>query len=305
MLLTDMIKKRILIIGSNGMLGQRLTEYFSKQKDVELLCTSAETKSFIPDIEYQQLDITQKHEVKNIITKFFPDFIINAAAYTNVDKAETERELCWKINVNGVDNIAFYSWTIDSHLIHISSDYIFDGKNGPYTEIDLPNPISYYGRTKLASENSIKASGTRFTIIRSNVLYGPSKYGRPDFVKWVYNSLKNSQKIKIVTDQINNPTYIDDLVNGISNVIKNKKEGIYNIGGKELLSRFEFTKIIAKMFNLNTELIIPILTEELNQPAKRPLKSGLINLKAETELNYKPKSIIETLELMKKELELD
>lgn len=305
MLLTDMIKKRILIIGSNGMLGQRLTEYFSKQKDVELLCTSAETKSFIPDIEYQQLDITQKHEVKNIITKFFPDFIINAAAYTNVDKAETERELCWKINVNGVDNIAFYSWTIDSHLIHISSDYIFDGKNGPYTEIDLPNPISYYGRTKLASENSIKASGTRFTIIRSNVLYGPSKYGRPDFVKWVYNSLKNSQKIKIVTDQINNPTYIDDLVNGISNVIKNKKEGIYNIGGKELLSRFEFTKIIAKMFNLNTELIIPILTEELNQPAKRPLKSGLINLKAETELNYKPKSIIETLELMKNELEHD
>ncbi|MFZ5947612.1 MAG: dTDP-4-dehydrorhamnose reductase [Stygiobacter sp.] len=300
-----MIKKRILIIGSNGMLGQRLTEYFSKQKDVELLCTSAETKSFIPDIEYQQLDITQKHEVKNIITKFFPDFIINAAAYTNVDKAETERELCWKINVNGVDNIAFYSWTIDSHLIHISSDYIFDGKNGPYTEIDLPNPISYYGRTKLASENSIKASGTRFTIIRSNVLYGPSKYGRPDFVKWVYNSLKNSQKIKIVTDQINNPTYIDDLVNGISNVIKNKKEGIYNIGGKELLSRFEFTKIIAKMFNLNTELIIPILTEELNQPAKRPLKSGLINLKAETELNYKPKSIIETLELMKNELEHD
>ncbi len=305
MLLTDMIKKRILIIGSNGMLGQRLTEYFSKQKDVELLCTSAETKSFIPDIEYQQLDITQKHEVKNIITKFFPDFIINAAAYTNVDKAETERELCWKINVNGVDNISFYSWTIDSHLIHISSDYIFDGKNGPYTEIDLPNPISYYGRTKLASENSIKASGTRFTIIRSNVLYGPSKYGRPDFVKWVYNSLKNSQKIKIVTDQINNPTYIDDLVNGISNVIKNKKEGIYNIGGKELLSRFEFTKIIAKMFNLNTELIIPILTEELNQPAKRTLKSGLINLKAETELNYKPKSIIETLELMKNELEHD
>lgn len=305
MLLTDMIKKRILIIGSNGMLGQRLTEYFSKQKDVELLCTSAETKSFISNIEYQKLDITQKHEVKNIITKFFPDFIINTAAYTNVDKAETERELCWKINVTGVDNIAFYSWTIDSHLIHISSDYIFDGKNGPYTEIDLPNPISYYGRTKLASENSIKASGTRFTIIRSNVLYGPSKYGRPDFVKWVYNSLKNSQKIKIVTDQINNPTYIDDLVNGISNVIKNKKEGIYNIGGKELLSRFEFTKIIAKMFNLNTELIIPILTEELNQPAKRPLKSGLINLKAETELNYKPKSIIETLELMKKELELD
>ncbi|MCX7874996.1 MAG: dTDP-4-dehydrorhamnose reductase [Melioribacteraceae bacterium] len=297
-----MIKKRILIVGSNGMLGQRLTEYFLKNNDVELLCASSEEKSLIPNVEYKQLDIIQKNDVKKIITNFFPDFILNAAAYTNVDKAETERELCWKINVKGVENLALYSWTIDSQLIHISTDYIFDGKNGPYTENDLPNPISYYGRTKLASENSIKASGTRFTIIRTNVLYGPAKYGRADFVKWVYNSLSNNNQIKIVTDQINNPTYIDDLVQAISKIIYYKKEGIYNIGGKELLSRYDFTKIIADYFNLKKELILPILTKDLNQPAKRPLRSGLINLKAETEFGYNPKSIIETLELMKNEL---
>jgi len=302
MILTDMIKKRILIVGSNGMLGQRLTEYFLKNNDVELLCASSEEKSLIPNVEYKQLDIIQKNDVKKIITNFFPDFILNAAAYTNVDKAETERELCWKINVKGVENLALYSWTIDSQLIHISTDYIFDGKNGPYTENDLPNPISYYGRTKLASENSIKASGTRFTIIRTNVLYGPAKYGRADFVKWVYNSLSNNNQIKIVTDQINNPTYIDDLVQAISKIIYYKKEGIYNIGGKELLSRYDFTKIIADYFNLKKELILPILTKDLNQPAKRPLRSGLINLKAETEFGYNPKSIIETLELMKNEL---
>lgn len=286
------------------MLGQRITETIKNDKNVELLCVSAEEKSFIQGVEYFQLDITQKNDVKKIITKFFPEFIINTAAYTNVDKAETEKELCWKINVNGVENLALYSWTIDSQLIHISTDYIFDGKNGPYTEKDLPNPISYYGRSKLASENSIKASGTRFTILRTNVLYGPAKYGRPDFVKWVYNSLKNNQQIKIVTDQINNPTYLDDLVSAIISVIDFKKEGIYHIGGKELLSRFDFTIKIAEYFNLDKNLIIPILTKELNQPAKRPLKSGLINLKAETEIGYKPKTIEHTLELMKNELEL-
>lgn len=304
MISPDMIKKRILVVGSNGMLGQRLAQFFAVQNDVELLCASAEKNSFLPNVEYKKLDITQKPEVKKIVLNFFPDFIINTAAYTNVDKAETERELAWKVNVNGVENLAFYSWTIDSHLIHLSTDYIFDGKNGPYTEVDIPNPISYYGRTKLAAENSIKASGSRATIIRTNVLYGPAKYGRPDFVRWVYNSLKANQQIKIVTDQINNPTYIDDLVTLINQITISKKEGIYNAGGKELLSRFDFTKRIAKYFDLDERLILPILTHELNQPAKRPLNSGVINLKAETELNYKPTEIEETFRLMKVELNL-
>lgn len=304
MISSDMIKKRILIVGSNGMLGQRLADFFSKQNNVQLFCTSAEENSFLPNVDYQQLDITQKQEVKKIVMTFFPDFIVNTAAYTNVDKAESDKELAWKVNVNGVENLAFYSWTIDSHLIHLSTDYIFDGKKGPYTEVDLPNPISYYGRTKLAAENSIKASGSKFTIIRTNVLYGPVKNGRPDFVRWVYNSLKANQQIKIVTDQINNPTYIDDLVSLINQITILKKEGIYNAGGKELLSRFDFAKRIAKFFNLNDNLIFPILTQELQQPAKRPLNSGVINLKAETELNYKPTEIEETFLQMKNELGL-
>jgi dTDP-4-dehydrorhamnose reductase len=299
MITTDLIKKRILIIGSNGMLGQRLAEHFSVQNNIELLCSSNEAASLIPDVQYTQVNIAHKGEVKELILGFVPDFVINAAAYTNVDKAETERELVWKINVAGTDNIALYSWTIDAHLVHISTDYIFDGKSGPYTENDKPNPISYYGRSKLASENSIYASGVRYTILRTNVLYGPAKYGRPDFVKWVVASLRDKKEIKIVTDQINNPTYIDDLVQGIEKICTTNKEGIYNIGGNELLSRFDFTIRIAKYFGLDTQLIKPILTKELNQPAARPLNSGLINLKAETELDYKPRSIEESLNNMK------
>ena len=295
----DLIKTRILVIGSNGMLGQRLSEFFMDSDKFELMCTSFEDSSFIEGLNYKQLDITQKNKVREVILDFFPDYIINAAAFTNVDKSETEKENAWKINVNGVENISLYSWTVDAHLIHISSDYIFDGQNGPYTETAKPCPLGYYGRTKLASENSVKVSGVRYTIIRTNVLYGPAKYGRPDFVKWVVDSLRSGKKINIVTDQINNPTYIDDLAGAINKIIEFKKEGIFNIAGKDLLNRFEFTKRIADFFGLNSYLIVPIITEELKQAAPRPLKSGLVTLKAETELNYKPRSIEETLILMK------
>ncbi|MBS3946449.1 MAG: dTDP-4-dehydrorhamnose reductase [Melioribacter sp.] len=300
----SMLKTRILIIGSNGMLGQRLTNYFSASSNVELLCTSQEENSFIEDVEYKPLDITNKQRVKDIVLDFFPDFVINAAAFTNVDKSESERELTWKVNVNGVENIALYSWTIDAHLIHISTDYIFDGKNGPYSEVDKPSPINYYGRSKLASENSIRTSGVRFTILRSNVLYGPAKFGRPDFVKWVVESLSSHKEIRIVKDQYNNPTFIDDICFAISKIIEYKKEGIYNIAGPEILSRLEFTNRIADYFMLDKSLIKSIVTEELKQPAPRPLKSGLITLKAETELGYKPTSITDSFAIIKKYLNL-
>lgn len=302
MIKRDLIKTRILLIGSNGMLGQRLSATFQKFENIELMCVSAEEQSSIPNVQYKQLDITQKNHVREIILNFFPDYVINTAAFTNVDKSETERETAWKVNVNGVENIALYSWTVDAHLIHISTDYIFDGKAGPYTENDKPNPIGYYGRSKLAAENSIRTSGVRFTIVRTNILYGPVKYGRPDFVKWVIDSLSGGNNIRIVTDQIGNPTYIDDLVDALNKIIEFKKEGIYNIGGMEFLSRFDFTTRIAKFFDLNEELIQPILTKDLKQPAARPLKSGLITLKANTELGFKASTIAETFSLIKHEL---
>lgn len=304
MISTDIIKKRILVIGSNGMLGQRLVHFLNQSPNNELLCASFEEESFMPNVAYKKIDITQKNQVRELISNFFPDYIINTAAFTNVDKSEVEKENAWKINVNGVENISLYAWTVDAHLIHFSTDYIFDGKSGPYSENDKPNPICYYGRTKLASENSMRASGVRFTVIRTNILYGPAKYGRPDFVRWVINSVREGKVIRIVADQIGNPTYVDDLVSAISSVIEFKKEGIYNIGGPEFLSRFDFALRIADYFDLDEKLIQPIKTKELNQPAPRPLKSGLITLKAETELGFKPRSIEKSFESMKKELHI-
>jgi dTDP-4-dehydrorhamnose reductase len=296
-----MIKKRILIIGSNGMLGQRATSLFVDNKNYEIHTASFEGKSYFGNIPYTTIDIGNKKDVKSLLYSFYPDYIINLAAYTNVDKSETERELCWNINVNAIEYLAKYCVPINSHLIHISSDYVFDGEDGPYSETDLPNPIGYYGRSKLAGENIIKKFNIPHTIIRTNVLFGAAKYGRPDFVKWVVNSLENKTQIRIVTDQINNPTYLDDLAGAIKRICDLGKTGLFNIGGSEFLDRYAFTKKIAEHFNIDFNLVQPILTKELKQPAPRPLKSGLINLKAETELNYKPRSLEECFFLMSKE----
>lgn len=300
----SLVKNRVLITGSNGMLGQRAVEFYMSKENVDLLATSVEEKSVIDSVDYVSSDVKDRDEIKKVIYDYCPDFVVHTAAFTNVDLSEKMREEAWKINVKGVEYIAEAARAIDAHIIHISTDYVFDGKDGPYSENAKPNPVGYYGRTKLASENALRISGTFFTILRTNVLYGIAHNSRPDFVRWVFNSLNKKEKIRIVKDQINNPTFIDDLVQGINKIIEFKKTGIYNIGGKEYLSRYDFTLRIADFFNLDKILITPITTEELNQPARRPLKSGLITLKAETELGYKPHTISESLAAMKKELNL-
>lgn len=297
-----LVKNRILITGSNGMLGQRAVQFYLKNENVELLATSVEEKSLIENVDYISCDIKDRNSIKKIILDYCPDFIIHTAAFTNVDLSEKLREDAWKINVKGVEYISEAARAIDTHIIHISTDYIFDGKDGPYSENAIPNPLGYYGRTKLASENALRISNTYFTILRTNVLYGIALNSRPDFVRWVVSSLDENKNIRIVNDQINNPTFIDDLVQAINKIIEFKKIGIFNVGGIEFLSRYDFTLRIADYFNLDKKLITPITTEELKQPARRPLKSGLIILKAETELGYKPHTIDESFFVMKREM---
>lgn len=303
MFMNDLVKKRILVTGANGMLGQRAIHFYKKNSNLAVLGTSVENDPVFCGIDYISCDLAARDKIKKVVSDFCPDFIVNTAAFTNVDLSEKEREAAWKINVKGVEYLAEAARVIDAHIIHISSDYIFDGTSGPYAENDKPNPIGYYGRTKLASENALRISGAVHTILRTNVLYGIAD-SRPDFVRWVVKSVREGKQINIVTDQINNPTFIDDLVQAINKVIEFRKQGIYHIGGREFLSRFEFCEIIAEVFNLNKNLIKPILTEQLNQQAKRPLKSGLLTLKSETELGYKAHTMGEALTKMQRELNL-
>lgn len=296
------MKNKILIFGATGMLGQRCYEYFAKKLGYTVLCSSVEGDFYDPSAKYVRCDITKRDEVKKVISDFFPDYIINAAAFTNVDKSESERETAWNINVKAIEYMAEGARNCDAHIIHISSDYIFDGVKGQYAEGDKPNPVGYYGRTKLAGENALRISNALYTILRTNVLYGVITKGRLDFVRWVVESIRKGERIRIVTDQINNPTFLDDLVRAIAQVIEFRKYGVYNIGGREFLSRYDFTMRIVDFFKLDGSLVDKIITPDLKQLAKRPLNSGLVTLKAETEFGYSPTQMEETFRIMQEEL---
>ncbi len=297
---------RIMITGCHGLLGQSVLELFLKNPDFEILATAKENKTFLDfkGFDYTMLDITSRSDVKNLVVYFRPEVIINTAAYTNVDGCETNRELAWRVNVEGVRNLVNSARRVDAKLIHISTDYIFDGKNGPYTEDAIPNPINYYGRTKLASENEIKIGGIRFAILRTNVLYGVGKNVKSNFALWLYNKLSNGEKIKVVTDQIGNPTYVEDLAFAILKVVEFDKEGVYNVGGRDFVNRYTFAVKLADIFGFDKELITPVKTSDLKQVAPRPLKSGLITLKAEVELGLKPYGVEDGVRQFKYKLDL-
>lgn len=291
---------KVLITGTNGLLGQAMVSVFTRESDFEIIMTSVEPESYIkPGLKYIQLDITKKDDLKKTVSEHKPDVIINCAAFTDVDKCESERELSWKINVDAVKNLVIASRPVNAKLIHFSTDYIFDGKKGPYDERSVPNPLSFYGRGKLASENAVIASGIEHAIIRTMVLFGYGIKVKPNFAMWLINKLAAKEKINIVDDQIGNSTIVDDLAYGTLKLIEKEKTGIYNIAGRDIESRLEFTMKLCDVYGYDKSLIKRIKTKDLNQPAPRPLNSGLITLKAETELGFRPMNTVEALQLLK------
>lgn len=295
--------QKILITGSNGLLGQAITSLFTRESDCTIIQTSFEDKPYVDfGHSYEMLDVTKKEDVKRIIGFYSPDVIINCAAFTNVDKCETERELSWKINVDGVKNLIIAARRNNSKIIHYSTDYVFDGKNGPYTEEAVPNPISFYGREKLASENALITSDINFSIIRTLVLYGIGNNVKLNFALWLIEKLKNNEFVNIVTDQISNVTMIDDLAWGTLKIIEKNCRGTYNIAGSDILSRYDFAINLCDVFNYDPKFIEPILTSDLEQQAPRPMKSGLTTYKMESELGFKPMDSLEGLRLLKVQL---
>jgi dTDP-4-dehydrorhamnose reductase len=299
-----MNNRRMLVFGCNGLLGQKVADLLVRGTPASVTLTSFENAPVRPiePAEYIQADITSKKDVKQVVAHSEPDVIINCAAMTNVDACETERETAWKVNVGGVEHIIEAARRTGALIVHVSSDYIFDGKVGPYTEDDRPEPLSYYGKTKLAGENCLRASGLNYLIARTMILYGFAPGVKQNFALWLIQSLEKQTPVRIVDDQFGNPTLADDLAYGMLRGVELGKTGIYNIAGRDIVSRHEFALRVARAFNLDASLISPIKTASLRQPAHRPLKSGLITLKAEVELGIKPSTIEEGLAVLKNQI---
>lgn len=297
--------KRILICGSNGLFGQRLALMLSSQTEYEVLNTSRK-RSFVFDdrlFDYTQLDITKKGDVKSLVSSFHPTTIINAAAAADVDWCELHREDAWKINVVGVEHLIEAARKVGARLIHISTDYIFDGTHGPYSEDDKPNPISYYGKSKLASENAVRIAGIPYTIFRTIVLYGTGIGLRDNFPTWVVKNLRACRTIRCSEDQFSNPTHVNDLAFAAVKGFELNRDGMYHICGSERVSRFQFAVRTAELFGLDTGLIQRVKSSDLTQTAPRPLVTGFVTLKAQTELGMHPMDITQGLTLLKRELQ--
>jgi dTDP-4-dehydrorhamnose reductase len=297
--------QKVIITGSNGLLGQSLLSLFLKEKNKYQVFgfSRGDNRSGSVDFEYTSIDITDEILLKESIYKIKPDFIINTAAITNVDVCETEKEACNLLNVTVVKWLTEISEELSTHIIHISTDFIFDGKKENYKETDTPNPLSYYGVSKLKSEEVLIASNCNYTILRTILVYGKVlDMNRSNIVLWIKQMLEEKKEITIVDDQFRMPTYVENLALACKIAMDKKVTGIFHISSKELLSIYKIAQQIATVFQLDKNLIKPISTSTLNQLAPRPPKTGFDLSKTNKELEFYPKSFNEDLLKFKEKL---
>ena len=280
--------KTILITGGSGQLGISLKRIFNSK--YEIICSTRSKNLRAADI---YLDVTNPILFKDVLKMTSPDLVINLAALTDVDLCERNPELAYSINVGGIDNLVN---TFNGPIIHISTDYVFDGESGPNKEKDPTKPLNVYGSSKLASENLLLDQSEDSLVIRANVLYDYASRSNASFLNWVIHSLEEGKEINVVEDQWNNPTWTSSLAVVIDRSIDSGINGLLHWGDGDWINRYEFANKIADVFNLKKSLIKPIKTSELDQTAKRPLKGGLDSEFAQAALNLEPPSVEECLQ---------
>ncbi len=295
---------KILITGANGLLGQKLVTLLSATDDVQTIATGlGPNRNPIGNYLYEEMDITNELSIERVVSLHLPDFIINTAAMTQVDQCETEKEKCDRLNVVAVEYLIAACSRYNVFLVHLSTDFVFDGENGPYSENDQPNPLSYYAESKLRSERVLQASTIEWAIVRTIIVFGVAHdMSRSNIVLWVRKSLLEKKNIKVVNDQWRMPTLAEDLAEGCLLVTQKRAKGIFHISGKELLTPYEIALKTAGFFSLDDSLIEEVDGSIFTQPAKRPKRTGFILDKAIEELGYSPRSFEEGLKVLAEQL---
>jgi dTDP-4-dehydrorhamnose reductase len=296
---TEWFTLKILITGASGLYGSKLTQIISTNHQVY----AAYSKNKPIHGTALKFDISNKNQVEHAFKKANPDAVVHAASLTDVDKCETDKELAWKTNVEGTRSIAKAAKAYGAFLLYVSTDYVFNGEKGNYTETDTPAPINYYGLTKLKAEELIKDMMDEYCIARPSVIYGATPAaGKINFALWLINKLRKKENVKIVTDQRNSPTLNTNLAEMTWEIIHRRMTGIYHLAGATRISRYDLAKSIASAFDLDPALITPSASSEFSWAAKRPKDSSLNVKKAQNALKNKPLPIDQALSQLRHEM---
>jgi len=292
---------KILVTGASGLLGHKVAQLALKKGHEVYAIYKEHAISLGTSIE---LDLTDRERLLKVISKRKPNAVIHTAAYTDVDSCEINRDLAWKVNAEATKHLAIASASIGSHLTYVSTDYVFDGEKGLYTEEDNPNPISYYGYTKLKGEDFFKEHATEWCVARASVIYGWGLPHNQNFATWLINNLNQGKEVKVLRDQYVSPTLNTNLAEMLLEIAERKIIGILHTAGATKVSRHEFALKLAEVFKLDTNLVKPAKMNEISWRAKRPKDSSLNVYKALTLLNQKPLKLIQALDMMSKEVKV-
>jgi dTDP-4-dehydrorhamnose reductase len=297
---------RILITGSNGLLGQKLVAALRSDAAVELIATSrGPDRTPMPlGGAYRPMDITVEAEVDAVFDAVRPEVVIHTAAMTNVDACELDPAACQLQNVTATAHLVQAARRHHSHFIHLSTDFIFDGLNGPYREEDAPAPLSVYGRSKLESERIVMNAGLAgWAIARTIIVYGVAPgLSRSNVVLWAKAALEKGEPIRVVDDQWRMPTLAEDLADGCIRIAKRRAHGVFHLCGPDGMTILELVGRVGRYFGLDTKVVSPVKSADLGQPARRPPRTGFLLDKARRELGYAPRSFEEGLAVLRSQL---
>jgi dTDP-4-dehydrorhamnose reductase len=296
---------KILVTGSNGLLGQKVSRLLEAQPNVDPVFTARKSLTYpVKKGIFSVLDIADEAQVNRVIREVKPDVIIHTAAMTQVDDCELNHVECWKQNVLATQYLLSAAGQVGAFFIHVSTDFIFDGTAGPLDELAEPAPVNYYGQSKLAAEEAVKNSKLRWAILRTVLVYGVAHdMSRSNIVLWVKKSLEEKKTIKVVDDQWRTPTLAEDLAMGCWLTAQNQATGIFNISGEEMMTPYNIATRTARFFKLDEALIAKTDSTQFKQPAARPLRTGFIIAKAKKELGYQPHTFEAGLELIQQQIQ--
>ncbi len=297
--------KKVLLTGSNGLLGQKIIEQAANWPTISLIATSKGPNRCTTKAGYcyEELDLLKPEQVADVLNKYQPDVLIHAAAMTQVDQCHQNPEACQLLNVEATYQLAQHCDRLGIHMVYLSTDFVFDGLAGPYSEDDVPQPVSIYGQSKLQAENIVRQMQAKWSIVRTILVYGVlADMSRSNIVLWAKNALENQQAIRVVNNQWRMPTLAEDLAWACLQIANKGADGIFHISGNEMMSIAEMVAKIADFWQLDKGLISEITSESLAQEAKRPVKTGFVLDKAKRVLQYKPHSLADGLKLFDQQM---